>query len=50
MVVIWLQDYRVVEVPAKEIAVAMSEIIHQILDAVKRCIGTNTARNFCGRY
>ena len=26
---------RVVEVPAKEIAVAMSEIIHQILDAVK---------------
>ena len=26
---------RVVEVPAKEIAIAMSEIIHQILDAVK---------------
>ena len=26
---------RVIEVPAKEIAVAMSEIIHQILDAVK---------------
>ena len=26
---------RVVEVPAKEIALAMSEIIHQILDAVK---------------
>ena len=35
VVVIWLLDCRVVEVPAKEIAVAMSEIIHQILDAVK---------------